>query len=373
MHRRDVLKLAAAAPLAYAGQLWAAPQASTRLLVVFLRGAYDAANVVIPVGSDFYYEARPNIHIARPAAGDDNAALPLDSDWGLHPGLKDSIYPLWKKGQVAFVPYAGAGDDLSRSHFETQDTIELGQPVQGSRDYRSGFLSRLYGQLTSQARPIAFTGEMPLSFRGGRPVANVMIDGPERSSVEEHQAQLIQQMYQGHALAGSVAQGFQMRQDVDKALSSDMMAASRGAGSARGWALATVGDSIFVAGTSNTGSPNDPSHLLLLRLDGQEGRKLWSHVETKVANGSGRALAMVGSGRPRLYVAGTAGSPVGRARIGQLDDSGKLVWSLEPPARPGARAEGALALAFRGPGDGYAAGFSFNGTGARLLVSRLTA
>lgn len=146
-----------------------------------------------------------------------------------------------------------------------------------------------------------------------------------------------------------------------------------GAGSARGWALATVGDSIFVAGTSNTGSPNDPSHLLLLRLDGQEGRKLWSHVETKVANGSGRALAMVGSGRPRLYVAGTAGSPVGRARIGQLDDSGKLVWSLEPPARPGARAEGALALAFRGPGDGYAAGFSFNGTGARLLVSRLTA
>ena len=251
MHRRDVLKLAAAAPLAYAGQLWAAPQASTRLLVVFLRGAYDAANVVIPIGSDFYYEARPSIHIPRPeAAAGDNAALSLDAEWGLHPALKDSIYPLWKKGQVAFVPFAGAGDDLSRSHFETQDTIELGQPVQGSRNYRSGFLSRLYGELAGQAKPIAFTGEMPLSFRGGLPVANVMIDGPERTGVEEHQAQLIQQMYQGHALASSVAQGFQMRQDVDKA-SSEMMAASRGAGSARGFELAARRIGVLMKSTYN--------------------------------------------------------------------------------------------------------------------------
>ena len=252
MLRRDVLKLAAAAaPLAYAGRLWAAPQASTRLLVVFLRGAYDAANVVIPIGSDFYYEARPSIHIPRPeAAAGDNAALSLDAEWGLHPALKDSIYPLWKKGQVAFVPFAGAGDDLSRSHFETQDTIELGQPVQGSRNYRSGFLSRLYGELAGQAKPIAFTGEMPLSFRGGLPVANVMIDGPERTGVEEHQAQLIQQMYQGHALASSVAQGFQMRQDVDKA-SSEMMAASRGAGSARGFELAARRIGVLMKSTYN--------------------------------------------------------------------------------------------------------------------------
>ena len=30
------------------------------LLVVFLRGAYDAANVVIPIGSDFYYRVAPD-------------------------------------------------------------------------------------------------------------------------------------------------------------------------------------------------------------------------------------------------------------------------------------------------------------------------
>jgi uncharacterized protein (DUF1501 family) len=47
MHRRDLLKaMAAAVPLTIAGRVWAAPKADMRLLVVFLRGAYDAANVV---------------------------------------------------------------------------------------------------------------------------------------------------------------------------------------------------------------------------------------------------------------------------------------------------------------------------------------
>ncbi len=236
MHRRHLLKLAGASvPLAYAGQVWAAPQASTRLLVVFLRGAYDAANVVIPVGSDFYYEARPNIRIVRPDPENPNAALPLDADYGLHPWLKETIYPLWQKGQVAFVPFAGPADDLTRSHFETQDTIELGQPTGATRNYRSGFLSRLYGELTGQARPIAFTGEMPLSFRGGMPVANVAVDAADRPGVDEKQAQLILKMYQGQGLALSVERGFQMRQEVEQALSSEMMAASRGAASAKGF------------------------------------------------------------------------------------------------------------------------------------------
>ena len=50
----------------------ASPASSS--LVVFLRGGYDAANVVIPVGSSFYYEARPTLAIrppdpAKPAHG----------------------------------------------------------------------------------------------------------------------------------------------------------------------------------------------------------------------------------------------------------------------------------------------------------------
>ena len=102
MRRRDLLRaLAGTGPMIVSGRVWAAPQADTRLLVVFLRGAYDAANVVVPVSSDFYYAARPSLAIPK------TATLALDSDWGLHPALKDSIYPLWQSKQIAFVPFAG--------------------------------------------------------------------------------------------------------------------------------------------------------------------------------------------------------------------------------------------------------------------------
>jgi uncharacterized protein (DUF1501 family) len=238
MHRRDLLKLAAAAaPTVVAGRAWSAPQASTRLLVVFLRGAYDAANVVIPTSSDFYYEARPSIRIPKPDPANPGTAQPLDSDYGLHPALRETIYPLWQKKQVAFVPFAGVSDDASRSHFETQDTIELGQPVAGSRNYRSGFLSRLYGELTGRTQPIAFTDNVPLSFRGDRAVPNISIARAGSGGIDERRAQLIQEMYQGHALAGSVNEGFAMRQQVSQAMSSEMMAANRGAISAKGFEL----------------------------------------------------------------------------------------------------------------------------------------
>ena len=63
--RRTLLKSAlATAPLFTAGRLYAADMSGPRLLVVFLRGAYDAANLLVPTGSPFYYESRPNIAIA---------------------------------------------------------------------------------------------------------------------------------------------------------------------------------------------------------------------------------------------------------------------------------------------------------------------
>ncbi len=189
LHRRQLLTLAAAAPALVAGRVWAAPQTRTRLLVVFLRGAYDAANVVIPTGSDFYYQARPSLHIAKPDPANPDAALPLDADWSLHPALKDTIYPLWTAGQAAFIPFTGVGDDLSRSHFETQDALELGQPLQGSRDYGSGFMSRLTAQLAGP-QPIAFTDE-----------------------------------------------GFQVRDEVYRSISTEMAAANRGAVSPKGFEL----------------------------------------------------------------------------------------------------------------------------------------
>ncbi|MBV8036803.1 DUF1501 domain-containing protein [Roseateles sp.] len=235
MKRRHLLQLglgATALPL----QLWAASPDAPRLLVVFLRGAYDAANLLVPTASSFYYEARPNIAIAK------TAALPLDANWGLAPALADSIHPLWLKNQAAFVPFAGT-NDVSRSHFETQDHIELGQPDEGSRDFRSGFMNRLAGVLgaggvaSSRLEAMAFTDQVPLILRGELPVANQALRDLGKPAISAAQAQVIAGMYANTRLAGTVSGGFEVRDEVSREMAGEMEAASRGAIAAKGFAL----------------------------------------------------------------------------------------------------------------------------------------
>ena len=236
MRRRALLKnVAAVGALALAGRAWAAPRADARLLVVFLRGAYDAANVLVPVSSDFYYRARPNLAIARPNPTDPASALPLTADWGLHPALAGPLLPFWTGGQLAFAPFAGT-DDLSRSHFETQDTIELGQPIQGHRDFASGFMSRLAAQLTAD-RPIAFTQLAPLIFQGRTAIPNIAIASVGKPGLDDRQARLIAGMYRGADLASAVSEGFQVDDEVYRTLSGEMAAAGRGAVSPKGFEL----------------------------------------------------------------------------------------------------------------------------------------
>jgi uncharacterized protein (DUF1501 family) len=237
MNRRDLIKaFATLTPLTVAGRVWAAPSTDARLLVVFLRGAYDAANVVVPVSSDFYYASRPTLAIAKPDVGNPNAALSLNSDWALHPALRETIYPLWAKREVAFIPFAGSSDDLSRSHFETQDTIELGQAVGGSRDYRSGFMSRLATEL-SRVKPIAFTDQLPLTLRGQAQIPNIGLNAVGKPGIDDRQARLIKEMYAHSELASAVEEGFKVRDDVYRSISEEMNAANRGAVSPRGFEL----------------------------------------------------------------------------------------------------------------------------------------
>jgi uncharacterized protein (DUF1501 family) len=244
MHRRALLVSAAASLPVLAGALYAAPVAP-RLLVVFLRGAYDAANVVIPVSSDFYYRARPTIAVPK------TAALPLDTDWALHPALATTILPLWQAHEIAFVPFAGT-DDTSRSHFETQDTIELGQPVGGHRDYRSGFMGRLAAKLTDD-RPIAFTAQLPLTFHGGATVPNLALNGVGRSGIAPRTAGLLQSMYQGETLAPSVAEGFRVQREAYQTIAAEMAGASRGAVSAKGFEAAAQRIGILMRDKFNLG------------------------------------------------------------------------------------------------------------------------
>ena len=177
--------------------------------------------------------------------------LPLTNDWGLHPALKDSLYPLWAKGQIAFVPFAGT-DDLTRSHFETQDTIELGQPVGGSRDYRSGFMSRIATSLAG-SDPIAFTNNLPLSFRGATAIPNIALNFTGKPGVAGKNAELIQTMYQGSELAPAVAQGFTVQDEVYQAISAEMQAANRNAVSPKGFELSAQRIGILMRDKFNLG------------------------------------------------------------------------------------------------------------------------
>jgi uncharacterized protein (DUF1501 family) len=237
MKRRTLLQSLAALPAAaLAGNLWAAPASKTRLLFVFMRGGYDAANLLVPVSSQYYYQARPNIAVPRPSA-DLNSALPIDSDWGLHPALRDSIYPLFTAGQAAFVPFAGT-EDISRSHFETQDSIELGQPLERTRDYRSGFLNRLAATLNAdKASAISFTDQLPLIMQGSARLPNMALRSIAKPSVDARQARLIAAMYDGTPLAQQVRDGFVVREDVMKEMIGEMDAANRNAITAKGFEL----------------------------------------------------------------------------------------------------------------------------------------
>ena len=227
-------------------QLFAAA-GSPRFLLVFLRGGYDAANVLIPYSSDFYHEVRPNIAVPR------DAALKLDSDWALHPALRESLYPMVQRGEVAFVPFAGS-HDLSRSHFQSQDTIELGLAPDGARSFESGFMNRLASALGA-TRSIAFSNRMPLAFRGAAPVANVAIAAPKPKppAVDARQSALIAEMYSGTPLGAQVSEGFAVRESVMRDMASEMEAANRNAVTARGFELQAQRIARLMRGDYNLG------------------------------------------------------------------------------------------------------------------------
>jgi uncharacterized protein (DUF1501 family) len=241
MNRRHLLQFGSAAlmSLGVSGRLFAAPISGPRFLMVFLRGGYDSTNLLIPYSSSYYYEARPNIAIPKPDPASNTTALALDADWALAPAVRDTLGAMYGQGQVAFVPFAGT-DDLSRSHFETQDSIELGQPSNGAHNYRSGFLGRLSDTLTGGSNiiaPISFTDALPLAFEGLGTVPNLSLKSVGKPPFDERQARILSQMYTGHHLEGAVSNGLELRQEVAQEMADEMNAANRNAINTKGFEL----------------------------------------------------------------------------------------------------------------------------------------
>lgn len=238
MKRRTLLttSLLGAAAWGASGQLFAAPAAGSRLLLVFLRGGYDANHLLVPVKNSFYREVRPNIAVPPSSVGV-KGALPLNADWGLHPALEDSIYPLVQKRQVCFVPFSGS-DNLSRSHFETQDVIEGGLPP-ASRDFDSGFMNRLAAQLKG-SESIAFTDQLPLVMRGSVHVANVSLKTVPKAA-DPRLRSVLSSMYKEHPLESRVSEGFEVRDEIARDMAAEkageMASANRQAIDAKGFEL----------------------------------------------------------------------------------------------------------------------------------------
>jgi uncharacterized protein (DUF1501 family) len=251
MQRRRLLKtgIVGGAGLAGAGRLMAAPAGSPRLLFVFLRGGYDAASLLVPGNSSYYREVRPNIAIPMAGPGVPGA-FAVNADWALHPSLETSVLPLVRLRQATFIPFAGT-DDTTRSHFETQDTIELGQALPGRRDFGSGFLNRLAGVLQGR-EAIAFTDQLPLVLRGSVDVANLSLKNAPKPG-DKGLREALAGMYHDHPLQGRLAGAFEVRDEAVRdlarsamgapmpaasaAVAGEMQAANRNAINARGFEL----------------------------------------------------------------------------------------------------------------------------------------
>ena len=176
-----------------------APKNSTprgdTLVVIFLRGAADVLNIVVPHGEEAYYALRPVLGIPRP---DDHKSrlrsLDLDGFFGFHPALQN-LLDAWNEKQLAIIHACGAPDE-SRSHFKAMELMERG--VDDARGPASGWIGRHLATLdTGNPSPLRAVGvgEMPQRSLSGtvpvsalRSIADFHLNGDARAVAQMRSA-----------------------------------------------------------------------------------------------------------------------------------------------------------------------------------------
>lgn len=173
-----------------------------KLLFIFLRGANDALNSVIPIQDDGYAPSRPTLAIQKDGAIDYSmaggcdmsafnttattptynytSAIRLGNGFAaLHPSLK-FLAPIYNAGDLALIQRVGYPRQ-SRSHFDSQNYWETGAPNDNSlKDgifYRTIIESGLAN--SSPLTGVSFQGSLPLLLRGSR-AAMTNLDDPTR-------------------------------------------------------------------------------------------------------------------------------------------------------------------------------------------------
>ncbi len=166
-----------------------APRGDT-LVVVFLRGAADVLNMVVPHGEDAYYQLRPSLGIPRPddaSIKKEDRAVDLDGFFGFHPTM-ESLLDAWQSEHLAIIHACGAPDE-SRSHFKSMELMERG--VEDERGPATGWIGRHLATLnTGNSSPLravgmgtrpqrSLTGSVPVSAL--RSIADFHLGGDPRA------------------------------------------------------------------------------------------------------------------------------------------------------------------------------------------------
>ncbi len=205
--RREFLTTAVTQPWRVAWPTWlprmafAPTQTAPRgdlLVVVFLRGAADVLNMLVPHGEDAYYRLRPTLGIPRPddaRAKAGERTVDLDGFFGLHPALAPLV-PAWQEGHLAPIHAVGAPDE-SRSHFRAMELMERG--VDDESGPATGWIGRHLATLdtgnSSPLRAIGLGEKTQMSLRGPvavsalRSIADFHLGG-DLSAVTQMQAAL---------------------------------------------------------------------------------------------------------------------------------------------------------------------------------------
>jgi uncharacterized protein (DUF1501 family) len=223
-------------PNAWAARPLEGDSSRKRIVVIFLRGAVDGLNVVVPHGEPDYYDARPTIAIGQ--RGAEGGVLNLDGFFGLHPALAPMM-PRWNDGTLAFVHACGSPDP-TRSHFDAQDYMESGTP--GVKSTNDGWLNRTLAVMPgshSATEALSLGPTVPRILAGRMAVANMPLgraaERPmplDRPIVEAS----FDRMYEGgDALSRTYQQGREARAHLMSELAQDMKEANGGAPGPQGF------------------------------------------------------------------------------------------------------------------------------------------
>jgi uncharacterized protein (DUF1501 family) len=164
------------------------------LVAIFMRGAADGLNIVVPFGDKRYKELRPTLAINPPspqnnANGVNNGAIDLDGAFALN-GAMQPLRVLWDKKQLAIIEATGSPDP-SRSHFDAQDSMECGTP---GKTGGNGWLNRALpaaGGEASLMRAVALGKQVPHCLRGENEV--IAIGNLQQFNIEDQSAAAIMQ------------------------------------------------------------------------------------------------------------------------------------------------------------------------------------